>query len=132
MAHIDRRPDRHKRWRVRYRDPMGRERSRSFIRKADADRFMATVQADLVRGDWTDPRLSKISVEEWSQRWLRTKSHLKPKTWPAIGQTSTLTSFRPSVRTSCAMSTTWPSRSGWRIWRLPVLGPPGYARRARY
>jgi len=59
---------------------MGRERSRSFARKADADRFMATVQADLVRGDWTDPRLSRISVEDWSERWLRTKSHLKPKT----------------------------------------------------
>ncbi len=80
MAHIEKRPDRRKPWRVRYRDPLGRERSRSFARKADADRFMATVQADLIRGDWTDPRLSKIAVEEWSERWVRTKSHLKPKT----------------------------------------------------
>ncbi len=55
-------------------------RSRSFARKADADRFMATVQADLIRGDWTDPRLSKITVEDRAERWLRTKSHLKPKT----------------------------------------------------
>ena len=80
MAHIEKRPDRRKAWRVRYRDPLGRERSRSFARKADAVRFMATVQADLIRGDWTDPRLSKITVEEWSERWVRTKSHLKPKT----------------------------------------------------
>jgi len=80
MAHIEKRPDRRKPWRVRYRDPLGRERSRSFTRKADADRFMATVQADLIRGDWTDPRLSRITVEEWAERWLRTKSHLKPKT----------------------------------------------------
>ena len=45
----------------------------NFIRvmaKADADRFMATVQADLIRGDWTDPRLSKTSLAEWSERWL--------------------------------------------------------------
>lgn len=41
---------------------------------------MATVGADLVRGDWTDPTLSKITVEEWAERWLRTKTHLKPKT----------------------------------------------------
>jgi len=80
MAHIERRSDRRKPWRVRYRDPMGRERSRSFARKADADRFLATVQADLIRGDWTDPRLSKITIQEWAERWLRTKSHLKPKT----------------------------------------------------
>ena len=80
MAHIEKRSDRRKPWRVRYRDPRGRERSRSFARKADADRFMATVQADLIRGDWTDPRLSQITVEEWAKRWLRTKAHLKPKT----------------------------------------------------
>lgn len=80
MAHIEKRPDRRKPWRVRYRDPAGRERSRSFLRKVDADRFMATVQADLIRGSWTDPRLSQITLEEWAERWLRTKSHLKPKT----------------------------------------------------
>jgi len=48
--------------------------------KADADRFMATVQADLIRGAWTDPRLSMTTLAEWSQRWLVTKTHLKPKT----------------------------------------------------
>ncbi len=80
MAHIEKRPDRPKPWRVRYRDPTGRERSRSFVRKADADRFMATIQADLVRGEWTDPRLSRTILAEWSERWMVTKSHLKPKT----------------------------------------------------
>jgi site-specific recombinase XerC len=80
MAHIEKRPDRPKPWRVRYRDPTGRERSKSFTRKADADRFMATVQADLIRGAWTDPRLSQTTLTEWAERWLRTKSHLKPKT----------------------------------------------------
>jgi integrase len=80
MAHIEKRPDRRKPWRVRYRDPTGRERSKSFLRRIDAERFMATVQADLIRGDWTDPRLSRITVEEWAERWLRTKAHLKPKT----------------------------------------------------
>lgn len=80
MAHIEKRSDRRKPWRVRYRDPTGRERSRSFARKVDADRFMATVQADLIRGDWTDPRLSQVTVDEWAERWFHTKSHLKPKT----------------------------------------------------
>jgi len=80
VAHIEKRPDRPKPWRVRYRDPTGRERSQSFARKADADRFMATVQADLIRSDWTDPRLSKTTLAEWAERWLVTKTHLKPKT----------------------------------------------------
>jgi len=80
VAHIEKRPDRPKLWRVRYRDPSGRERSKSFARKVDADRFMATIQADLIRGEWTDPRLSRTTLAEWSQRWMVTKSHLKPKT----------------------------------------------------
>jgi|AMFO01.1.fsa_nt_gi Site-specific recombinase XerD len=80
MAHIQHRPGRRRPWQVRYRDPSGRERARSFLRKADASRFAVTVEADRIRGEWTDPRLSKTTVAEWSQRWLRTKAHLKPKT----------------------------------------------------
>lgn len=80
MAHIQRRSGRPRQWQVRYRDPTGKERARSFVRRADAERFAVTVEADKLRGEWSDPRLSKTNVEEWSQRWLRTKSHLKPKT----------------------------------------------------
>ena len=49
MAHVRRHP-KSGRWQVRYRDPSGRERSRTFSRKVDADRFAATVVADVVRG----------------------------------------------------------------------------------
>jgi integrase len=59
---------------------LGDERARSFLRKADAERFAVTVEADKLRGEWTDPRLSRTTLAEWSDRWLRTKSHLKPKT----------------------------------------------------
>ncbi len=31
-------------------------------------------------GEWTDRRFSRATVAEWSERWLRTKAHLKPKT----------------------------------------------------
>lgn len=80
MAHIQHRPQRKRPWQVRYRDPSGRERARSFRRKSDAHRFAISVEADKLRGEWTDPRLSKTTVAEWSERWLLTKSHLKPKT----------------------------------------------------
>ena len=80
MAHIQHRSGRRRPWQVRYRDPLGDERARSFLRKADAERFAVTVEADKLRGEWTDPRLSRTTVTEWSDRWLRTKSHLKPKT----------------------------------------------------
>lgn len=96
MAHVRRRPGRPRSWMVRYRDPAGRERARSFSKKADADRFAVTVEADILRAEWTDPRLSKTTVVEWSERWLRTKAALKPKTlagYESILRTHVLPTF---------------------------------------
>jgi hypothetical protein len=42
-------------WQVRYRDPSGRQRAKNFERKVDADKFAATVTADVYRGDYIDP-----------------------------------------------------------------------------
>jgi len=80
MAHIRRHPNTRDRWQVRYIDPSGRERARSFPRKSDAEKFLVTVEADKLRGDWVDPRLSKITLREWRERWWGTMSHLKPYT----------------------------------------------------
>ncbi len=80
MAHIQHRPGRRRPWQVRYRDLSGKERAKSFLRKAEAQQFAVTVEADKLKGEWTDPRLSRTTITEWSERWLRTKSHLKPKT----------------------------------------------------
>lgn len=44
------------RWDVRYRDEARRQRKRSFTRKSDAQRFANSVETDLVRGDWIDPK----------------------------------------------------------------------------
>ncbi len=78
MAHVQKRGPR--RWRARYRGPDGRERSRTFTRKIDAERFLATVEVDKAHGRWIDPALGKTSFEEWADRWMATTVHLKPKT----------------------------------------------------
>lgn len=65
---------------VRYRDPNGRMRGRNFARKTDATRFAHAVEADLVRGDWIDPRLSRVTFGEWADQWLAETVHLKVKT----------------------------------------------------
>ena len=80
MAHIRRHPKIRDRWQVRYVDPSGRERARNFSRKSDAGKFLVTVEADKLRGDWVDPRLSRITSGEWMERWWGTTSHLKPYT----------------------------------------------------
>lgn len=60
-------------YRVRYRDPEGRQRSRSFPTKALADRFAATNAADMVRGDWVDPGLAGRSFRSYGEAWLAVK-----------------------------------------------------------
>lgn len=57
------------RHRARYRGPDGRERSKVFERKIDAERWLATQAADVARGAWVDPDLGRITFDEWVERW---------------------------------------------------------------
>jgi integrase len=58
------------RYRARYRAPDGRERSKCFARKIDAERFLSTMEASKLRGDWIDPALGKTRLEEWAGLWI--------------------------------------------------------------
>jgi len=78
MAHI--RKSAARRWQVRYRDPSGRERARNFRGKSDAEKFLVTIEADKLRGTWTDPRLGRITVAEWVPTWEASRVHLRPST----------------------------------------------------
>ena len=42
-------------YRVRYRDPVGANRSRTFRRKVDAERYAREVEVEKDRGAWLDP-----------------------------------------------------------------------------
>lgn len=77
MAHIQRRG---KAWRARYIGPDGRERSQSFARKADAERFLATAEADKARGQWIDPRLGRRTFGDWCQEFEGSRVHLEATT----------------------------------------------------
>jgi integrase len=68
------------RWDVRYRDPDKSDRTRSFQRKADAQKFANVVEADITRGDWLDPQLARETFGEWASRWVPTIAGLTPKT----------------------------------------------------
>lgn len=68
------------RWDVRYRDDSRRQRKKSFERKVDAQRFAASVETDLMRGDWIDPDRGRELFGDWADRWLATIVDRKPKT----------------------------------------------------
>jgi integrase len=78
MSSIHREPNGH--WRARYRDRAGRSRSKTFVKKTDARAFLDEVGAELRRGTWVDPRLTRIQFEEWVDRWWPTTVKLRPTT----------------------------------------------------
>ncbi len=82
MASIEKRttPSGEIRWDVRYRGTHRRQVKRSFQRKIDAQRFAATAEADVLRGEWIDPRKARETFGYWAAQWLATTTHLKPKT----------------------------------------------------
>lgn len=63
-----------KRWQVRYRDPAGESRNRSFDRKADAERFLIDVSNQLLRGAYVDARDGQVSLAEYASGWLERQS----------------------------------------------------------
>jgi integrase len=65
MARIEKRG---KRWRARV-FPGGRERSKTFDRKADAERWAKTQEADVARGQWVDPSLGRVTFAKWVTTW---------------------------------------------------------------
>jgi integrase len=77
MASIKKRSGKYQ---VRYRDPIGRHRSKTFSKKADAVKFAAAVTADLERGTWTDPAQAKTPFGRFAHEWLTSATHLRPAT----------------------------------------------------
>lgn len=63
------------RWQARYSTDDGEriQAPTTFPTKADANHWLASVETDIVRGTWQDPTLGRITVAEWSDRWLATK-----------------------------------------------------------
>jgi integrase len=81
MAHIDRR-DRNGavRYVARYVDPTGRERSKSFTRRADAQKYLTEIEAAKLRGAWVDPAHGRVRFAAWFAEWWATTVNLRPKT----------------------------------------------------
>lgn len=70
MASVGRRSDGGPGYLVRYRDPDGRQRAKTFRRKGDADRFAAVVEADKLRGSYVDPSAGRILLRDFAESWL--------------------------------------------------------------
>lgn len=68
------------RYEVRLRGADGRERSRTFRTRKEAERYERGQQTELDQGEWIDPRNGRVTLARWTTEWQRTVVHLRPTT----------------------------------------------------
>ena len=71
-----------RRWRARYLNPDGDERSRSFDRKVDAERFIAEVEHSKIAGSYRDPDAGRDRTHHLD---VRTRAEQQHQTVPDHG-----------------------------------------------
>lgn len=77
---VKERPDRPGTYRARVRTPSGKEISRTFERKADAERWERDQRSKMDNNQWIDPRKGLITWDDWAVKVLATRQHLAPGT----------------------------------------------------
>ncbi|MFJ9945897.1 tyrosine-type recombinase/integrase [Streptomyces erythrochromogenes] len=96
------------RYRARYIGPDGTEKSKSFPdrQKRLAEQWLAHIEADMSRGAYIDPKASRITFQQYAERWLGNhgadpntgfsmESQLRLHAFPYIGSRP-LASFQPA------------------------------------
>lgn len=123
MAHVEKRGP--GRWRARYRDPDGRERSRTFGRRIDAERWLTSVEHAKLSGAYVDPANGRVAFAEWAAHWLeapgkrpsafaRDEAIVRVHLSPTLGNRALGTITPADVQ---ALVTTWSTQSEPRTVR---------------
>ncbi len=79
-------PDGRRRYDVRYRDPAGVQRKRSFLRRTDAAAYSAIVEADKLRGAYVDRNAGRELFRVYATvGWPLRSSRRTPGPWSPPG-----------------------------------------------
>ena len=70
------------RWQARYHAADGSRfpAPGTFATKAEAARWLASVETDQFRGTWVDPEAGKVVFAAYAEAWLAAKPRLSPRT----------------------------------------------------
>ncbi len=58
----------------------GKERTRTFAKRVDAENWVKVTAADVLRGHWTDPRRGRTTFGEYAEQWRSAQLHFRPST----------------------------------------------------
>jgi integrase len=80
VAHVTRKANsKGVRWQATYRAPDGRERTKTFDRKTDAERWVREQESARDRGGWIDPREGRTTFGAYASTWQAAQVH-RPQT----------------------------------------------------
>lgn len=68
------------RWRARYVDDGGAERSQSFARKVEAQAWLDQISSDLLTGTYVEPAAGQMLLGSVYTSWSASQAHISPKT----------------------------------------------------
>lgn len=68
------------RYDVRYRDPAGKQRKKTFRTLRDAERFARKVEVEKEAGSYVDPKSGRVKFEDYANEWLDHRPKLRPRT----------------------------------------------------
>ncbi len=70
------------RYQVRYPGPDRRLRShpQTFDRKSDAERALSVIEAQMIAGEWTDPKRGKAKLGDYARDWITQRPGLRIRT----------------------------------------------------
>ncbi|MEV0750830.1 N-terminal phage integrase SAM-like domain-containing protein [Streptosporangium sp. NPDC050280] len=70
------------RYQIRYPGPDGQMRSgtETYERRSDAERALSLIEAQIIRGEWTDPDRGKVKVKDYAETWISQRPGLRPRT----------------------------------------------------
>jgi hypothetical protein len=67
-------------WVGRYLAPDGKERSKRFAKRADAEKWVKANEGDVVRGAWVDPKAGEVTLRDYANNWLDQRPDLRTTT----------------------------------------------------
>lgn len=97
-------------YRVRWRTPDGRDRSKVFSLKREAERFRATIEVAKSEGRYVDPAAGRILLRDYAEHWrqnqvqhrpatrARVESNLRKHLYPALGNRPLSSILRSDVQ----------------------------------
>lgn len=123
MAHIQRRGTKGSyRYRVRYTDDTGTEKSKTFRLKEQAEQFLISVSHQILSGTYIDPAASKITVRAQCEAWRANLAHLRPSSAEALERQFRLHVY-PQIGDRPLSGLRSSDIAAWQRGRLKPQGP---------